>query len=143
VSESNKDVAKRAWAAYAGGDVEGFASCLTDDWVEHGPDGDTSGLADNLDVIRRHRESFPDKRAEVIHEVAEGDLVAQHVVVSATHTGRYLDLEPTGKHVRIVEMMIHRMRGGRIAESWEVTYGAGFYEQLTGHRAPESRENIG
>jgi hypothetical protein len=29
------------------------------------------------------------------------------------------------------------------AETWEVTYGAGFYEQLTGRPAPESRENIG
>lgn len=57
--------------------------------------------------------------------------------MTATHTGRYLDVEPTGKQVRIVEMMIHRMRDGRIAESWEVTYGAGFYEQLTGRPAPK------
>lgn len=60
MSEANKESARRAWAAYGSGDVDGFAACLTKDWLEHDPNGDTSTLADNLEVIRRQRGAFPD-----------------------------------------------------------------------------------
>jgi ketosteroid isomerase-like protein len=46
MSEANKETARRAWAAYASGDAERFAACLTTDWVEHDPNGETSTLAD-------------------------------------------------------------------------------------------------
>jgi predicted ester cyclase len=142
VTDGHRETARRAWAAYVAGDVEEFAACLTNDWLEYGPDGDSSDLADNIEAMHQHRDAFPDKRVEILHDLVEGDLVAQHVVVTATHTGRYLGLEPTHKAVRIIEMIVHRMRDGLIAESWAITHGGGFYEQLTGHPAPESRENI-
>jgi predicted ester cyclase len=140
--EENKAVARRAWETYTAGDVDGFAACLTEDWVEHDPDGENASLADNVEVMNLHREAFPDKRPDILHEVAEGDLVAQHIVVTATQTGQYFDLAPSGRGVRVVEMMVHRMRDGRIAETWALTVGNGFYEQLTGRSGPPSNENM-
>ncbi len=37
---------------------------------------------------------------------------------------------PTGKNVRVDAISIHRMRQGKIAETWEVSDTLGFVQQL-------------
>ena len=103
--ERNKQVVQRAWAAYDAGDEAAFAEC---------------GTADKRTIIDRI--------------VAEGDLVVTHSRSEATHTGEYLGLAPTGKRLTLDEMLICRMAGDRIAESWQITTG-GFMQQLTGRKA--------
>jgi predicted ester cyclase len=83
------------------------------------------------------RRAFPDKHTEIVQELVEGDLLAQRTITIATHTGRYFDLEPTGRTVRLHEINIHRMVGARIAETWiAVSAPGGFYKQLSGRDAP-------
>jgi predicted ester cyclase len=74
--------------------------------------------------------AFPDLRVEFLHEVAKDGLVAHHVVYTGTHIGRYFDLDPTAKQVRLEEMVFHRMTGGSIAESWLLTYPGSMYDAL-------------
>jgi len=146
VEHSNAQLLRRAWAAYDRGDVEGFASCLTDDWREYGPGTDDGRFA-TLDNERRtmaaHRVAFPNKHTEIRMIVADDDIVACHCTVTATHTGRYFDLEPTGTTLVVHEMMFNRVRDGRLAATWAMTAGPGFYQQLTGHRPGESVDNLG
>jgi hypothetical protein len=40
-------------------------------------------------------------------------------------------------------MMFNRVRDGRVAVTWAMTAGPGFYWQLTGRQAPESVDNLG
>jgi predicted ester cyclase len=143
MSEENAALLRRAWAAYASGDDERFAGCVTDDWLEHAPSGETSTLEDERKTMAVHRIAFPDKRTEIHMIVADGDLVACYCTTTATHTGPYLDLEPTGHRVSVDEMMFNRVRDGRIAETWAITNGGGFYRQLTGRDAPEDLDNQG
>ena len=49
----------------------------------------------------------------------------------------------TGVRVVVHEMMFNRVRAGRIAETWAMTAGPGFYEQITGREAPEVLDNLG
>ncbi len=117
---------------YAVGDPDSFVACLTDDWLMHEADGGTSTAADLAEITLRHRVGFPEKQVEYVQEVAQGDLVAQYVLFTTTHSGPYFDLEPTGKQIRLAEMIFHRMENGRIAESWRLTHGGSFYEQISG-----------
>jgi predicted ester cyclase len=141
--EENAALLRRAWTAYSSGDVEAFAECLTDDWLEHGPNGETATLEDERKTMAVHRVAFPDKRTEIHQIVASEGLVACHSTTSATHTGPYLGLEPTGGRVSVEEMMFNRIEGGKIAETWAITSGHGFYRQLTGSDAPEDLDNQG
>lgn len=146
MADENVELLCRAWAAYDRGDVEAFAACLTDDWREYGPRGPEAGfgtLDDERRTMELHRAAFPDKHTEIHRIVADDDLVACHCTVTATHTGRYLDLEPTGKQVVVPEMMFNRVREGRLAETWAMTEGDGFYEQIAGRPAPEGLDNLG
>jgi predicted ester cyclase len=143
MSEENAALLRRAWAAYASGDAERFAECVTDDWLEHAPSGETSTLEDERKTMAVHRIAFPDKHTEIHQIVADGDLVACYCTTTATHKGPYLDLEATGHRVSVDEMMFNRVCDGRIAETWAITSGGGFYRQLTGRDAPEDLDNQG
>jgi predicted ester cyclase len=133
VETSNLEVARRFMQTYAEGDVEALVACVDDGWLMHDADGETSGAADLADITRLQQVGFPDKSIEYVQEIAQGELVAQYVIFTTTHTGPYFDLEPTGKPIRFEEMIFHRCDKGRIIESWRLTHGGSFYEQITGH----------
>ena len=57
--------------------------------------------------------------------------------------GDTFDVEPTGARVVVHEMMFNRVRDGRVATTWAMTAGPGFYEQITGRQAPEAVDNLG
>lgn len=73
---------------------------------------------------------FPDYRFELIHLVAEGDLVAALMPFSGTQRGAVLDLPATGRTVRVSEMVFFRIEGGRIVEAWEEWDEHGMRRQL-------------
>jgi predicted ester cyclase len=143
LSHSNIDLLRRAWAAYDRGDEEAFAACLTDDWREYDDQGNHATLEDERLTMQLHRIAFPDKHTEIHRIVADDEIVACHCTVTGTHTGVYLDVDPTGKRVTVEEMMFNRVRDGRVAETWALTAGVGFYEQITGRPAPSSLDNLG
>ena len=88
-----------------------------------GPEGVRSGLA-------AFRAGFPDHDAEVVHMVAEGDLVATYKTFTGTHTGEFLGIPATGRRATIRVMDVVRYRDGRIAEHWSVVDLAGVRAQL-------------
>ena len=143
MNEENAALLRRAWAAYDRGDVDAFAACLTDDWCEHTPTGEVATLVDERKTMDAHRIAFPDKHTEILRMVAEDDMVTCHCTTSAVHRGPYFDLAPTGTRVSVDEMMFSRIVDGRVAETWVITAGAGFYRQLTGRDAPEDVDNMG
>ena len=142
--EAHIALLKRAWAAYDKGDEEGFAACLTSDWKEYGsPDATEYGTLENeRRTMREHRIAFPDKHAEIHMILADDDTVACFLTVRATHTGKYLDLEPTGKTVIEHEMMFNRVRDGKISVTYAMATGPGFYEQITGKKIPAQLDNL-
>jgi predicted ester cyclase len=137
MNEEHRTIGRRAWAAYDAGDVEAFAACVTPDWREHDGDEGASTLDDMRGLMKAQRKAFPDKHTEIVQEVVEGDLLVQRTISTATHTGRYFDLDPTGRTVRLHEINIHRIVGARIAETWiAVGEPGGFYKQLSGRDRP-------
>ena len=88
-------------------------------------------------------EGADDKHTEIHQIVADDEMVGCICTVSATHTGRYFDVEPTGTRLVVHEMMFNRVRDGLVATTWAMTAGPGFYEQLTGRQAPEVVDNLG
>ncbi|HEX3334737.1 MAG TPA: ester cyclase [Acidimicrobiales bacterium] len=143
MNEENAALLRRAWAAYDRGDVDAFAACLTDGWLEHTGTGEVATLADESKTMAEHRVAFPDKHTEIILLVADTDMVSAYCTTSATQRGAYFDLPPTGTRVSVDEMMFNRIVDGKIAETWVITAGPGFYRQLTGREAPQDVDNMG
>ncbi len=82
-------------------------------------------LADQAEAARRwiapFRRAFPDVHMETIELIAEADTVIGRFTCSATHTGRWLGHDPTGRHFAAIdEVNLYRFRGGKIVETWSL-----------------------
>jgi predicted ester cyclase len=75
--------------------------------------------------------AFPDLAVDVVLQIAEGDLVCDHVLFSGTHTGAsFHGIEPQGKAFTMTQTTISRVEDGRVAEFWEDYDYAGLRRQL-------------
>jgi predicted ester cyclase len=136
--EQARGLLRRAWDAYDRGDVQAFDACVTPEWRDHEvTDWDGPGRA--LDEIHAEmeefREAFPDKQTEFKLVVAEGDWIVALVRTTATHTGRFRDLEPTGRHIVNNELTFHRVANERLAAMWSHSHEPSYYRQVLGESA--------
>ena len=81
-------------------------------------------------VVAHWRSAFPDFHFELADLIAEGDRVVVRVPFTGTQTGRLMDIGPTGRAVRVGEILILRIQDGRIAEGWEEFDELGMRQQL-------------
>ena len=73
---------------------------------------------------------FPDVHAAVQDLIADGDRVIERIQASATHTGEFNGISPTGKQVGWTEIHIYRLEDGKIAEQWSEIDLLGLLVQL-------------
>ncbi len=59
---------------------------------------------------------FPDVHASVQDLLVDGDKVIERTQTSATHTGEFNGIPPTGRQVGWTEIHIYRLENGKIAE---------------------------
>ena len=105
---------------------------LAADVTDHGmlPPGFPPGREGLKAFITALKVAFPDMRYTVIHEVAEGDIVVQHMRASGTMKGEFAGMKPTGKSATWDEVHIVRMKDGKAVEHWAVVDQLGMLQQL-------------
>ena len=64
--------------------------------------------------------AFPDLQLNVKDLIGEDDKVVARIVVTGTHRGDYMGVEPTGKSIAYDEIFIFRFANGRVVETWGV-----------------------
>jgi predicted ester cyclase len=107
-----------AWFAMCRtGDDERLTGLVTGDFVAHGPGG-SGDLAAFRTWLRWYPAAFADQEPVVEDVIATGDKVVVRYTVRSTYRGGYLDLPPDGQRVRETGIIIFRLAGDRVAESW-------------------------
>jgi|TARA_B110000902_G_scaffold35161_1_gene37286 predicted ester cyclase len=81
--------------------------------------------------ISEHHKSFPDWTEKVVDVVADGDRVVTRYISNASHEGEFQGIEPTGRHIEIAEVSIHKVLNGKIVEQWGFPDGLSHIQQLT------------
>ena len=95
------------------------------------PDGrPLVGPGDVKPMVRQFRSAFPDIRIDVERSVVEGNFVAVHCRVTATHCGPELGCSPTNRPVVIEGMGIAHVRDGKIVEAWNAFDFMSLYQQV-------------
>jgi steroid delta-isomerase-like uncharacterized protein len=128
----NKEIVRRFVDEYqTGGSETAFAELLDPDVVDHSlPPGISPGAEGVKQQFDGFRAAFPDFRATILDQVAEGDLVVTRKVFHGTHRGELGGIPPSGREVEIQVIDIVRIRDGRIAEHWNVVDRLGLMQQL-------------
>lgn len=94
-----------------------MAEMLDPDFVEYTPGTFVAGPAAYKEYATRFLEAFPDTHYEVAELFGQGDKIAKHWQLSATHTGSLFGEKPTGKKITFGGLGIYRFVGGHLAES--------------------------
>lgn len=76
------------------------------------------------------RTAFPDFNLTIEDQVAEGDREVHRITGRGTHKGTFMDIPPTNKHIEISGIMIDRIIGGKVVESWAQVDVFGIMQQL-------------
>ncbi len=95
------------------------------DYVNHTPfHGESEGVQNVKDVMEDLHEATPLVTVKVTHIAAEGDLVFVHLEATSIHRAKATrhkhlkTIEPTGGESSSSGVGLHRMKDGKIVESW-------------------------
>jgi len=112
------------------GDFSAVDELLTEDFTPH-TWGPTPPGRDGLkEAITRVSAGISDPQMTIEDLIAEGDRVAVRLTSSATHTGEFMGMPPSGKRYEIGEIHIFRIRDGQVAEHWHQADFMGMMRQL-------------
>jgi predicted ester cyclase len=128
-AEDNKTVIRRYYENAGNFDLQD--GLIADDRVDHAmPPGMPKGPAGHRQFLAPWYAAFPDVQFTIEQILAEGDLVATHWTVRATHTGELMGIPATGKKVMMTGTVIDRIVDGKIAESWVNNDQLGLFQQI-------------
>jgi len=129
--EANKALVLRAHEeVWNSGNTNVVEKIYSADYIAHwayGEDTDREGLKK---MVAEARAAFPDMKEDIVHIVAEGDLVVTHFISSGTFTGEMNGLQASGQKLSRPEIAIHKIVNGMIAEQWTVSDQMTLMKQL-------------
>lgn len=131
--EKNKEIVKRFnKEVIENGNVEIFEELMDDHFINHsapqGADNRKQGMINTFNRILRP--AMPDIQVTILQQVAEGDVVTTRKNISGTHTGDFMGVPPSGRHISIDVIDIVRLKDGKYAEHWGINNLAVVLAQL-------------
>lgn len=126
---ANKAVVEKLVQAWNSGQLSEMMQLWDVAMVHHGRAGALPAEEVGREMARFVR-AFPDIRIDVEDMVAEDDLVSTRLTVTATHSGPYMDVRPTGRRVSCALMGQLRIRDGKVVEHWGVADTLHLLEQI-------------
>jgi steroid delta-isomerase-like uncharacterized protein len=109
---------------------------ITDDHVYHDPQVPAGlGPEGAKELVRPYQEAI-DGHWGVEDVFSSGDMVCVRWIGTGTHRNELMGLAPTGKPIRVDALSVHRISGGKIAETWTVWDTLGMLQQVGAVPAP-------
>ncbi len=130
--EENKALVRRYFEAIdARRDPAVVDEFLAPDFVSHNPSpGFGSDREGQKGSFAHFLAAAPDSTHVIEAMVAEGDRVVTRLTARGTQTGELFGIPPTGKHMTMTGLVIHRIADGLIAEHWHEIDMLGGLQQL-------------
>src|SRR6202048_2133955 len=131
-SEAAKAVVRRNTEEVQGrGNFDVFEELFADDFVDHTPQpGTTPDKAGVRKLYTYIRAAFPDFRAEIHWQLADGDRVTTYKTYHGTHRGEFFGVAPTGRAIQFETVDVMRVRDGKITDHWGVANLFSLMQQL-------------
>lgn len=130
-TEENKAVVRRfVQEIFVEGRTEAVDELVAEDFVPHTWPYTGDGRRDLRRAMERVGHGLTDPKFTIADIVAEDDRVAVRVTSSATQTGEFMGMPPSGKRYSIEEIHIFRIRDGKVTEHWHQMDQGGLMRQL-------------
>jgi predicted ester cyclase len=100
--------------------VEALERFVAPDITLHPPvPGFEPGLAAARATVEAWLEAFSDIRISIEGFVYADDMIAPRLFMAAIHSGPFMGIPPTGRHIHFRGHPQYRLRNGRIVEFWD------------------------
>jgi len=131
-SEAAKAVIRRNTdEVQGGGNWALFDELFDDRFLDHTPQPNcTPDKAGALGLYKKLRSAFPDFRAEIHWQRADGDVITTYKTYRGTHQGDFLGVSATGRKIQFETVDAMRVQNGRITEHWGVANLFSVLQQL-------------
>ena len=116
--EQNKQIALR-FCQEGFGNLAVWDEVVAADFVYHFCNLET---ITGLDAAKKFEQSlfdgFPNLQRQIEDVVAEGNNVVIRSILRGEQTGMFLEMPPTNKSVRVIDLVLMKIEGGKIVELW-------------------------
>lgn len=138
--EQNKAIARRIYDELLNQENKAVIDeIFADDVIIHDPFmGTMTGMAAFKQLLGVFDAAFPGHRVTVDQITAEGDYVSVLHTHTATHTGQFMALPPTGKKATVNGIELFRIVNGKIVEFWRKDDDVSLLIQLGALPAPQA-----
>lgn len=117
-NDENKAVVRRFIEEVFGGDFGAVDELVGEDFTPHSWGPIAPGREALKEAMTRVSAGLSDGHMEIEDMIAEGDRVAVRLTSTATHTGTFMGLPPSGRTYSVPEIHIFRVRDGKVVEHW-------------------------
>jgi steroid delta-isomerase-like uncharacterized protein len=130
--EENKAIVRRYYEeVFNQRKVDLVDEIAVEDYVEHDPfPSQGNGRSDLKARVQAILSAYNPMRFKMEDVVAEGEKVVVRWSQTATHSGNFMGIPPTGRAVTVAGIDIHALRDRRMAEHWHVVDMFGLLQQL-------------
>ncbi len=139
--EENKALVMQYHERMNKGDISVIDDLFTASFILHRPSSD---IHQNREEFKQNNivlnNAFPDSSRVIDDIIAEVDKVSIRETIRETQTGKYGNINPTGKVIVITRFIIFRLENSKIAELWFLSDTLSLFQQLG---ALPSTEEIG
>jgi steroid delta-isomerase-like uncharacterized protein len=114
------------------GNLDAIPELFQPHFVLHSPAGDEPlrGHAGYREFAERVRGGFPDVEITIHDVVLDGGVAVGRMTIEGTQTRPYIGIPPTGRRVKITQIVWGRFEDDRIAEAWQELDAMGLLQTL-------------
>ena len=114
------------------GDVDAFDDLLWPDVVVHAPLGlSTADREAEKEVWRTAKAAMSDIRHDIRELFNDGETLIARAVVTGTLRGEFAGIRADGRHFEIDQVLIAKVRDGKVCELWEIADTGTLVRQLS------------
>lgn len=118
------------------GRVELADELIASDYIYHerGREDRVAGPHGQRQAIKALHDAFTDFWIKIEDVIVSGDRVTVRDRIGGIHTGTFAGIPPQGKRLDLMRIVIYRVDGGKIRESWAATDVLAMVKQLGGRK---------
>jgi len=129
----NKAIVAQAFEAIDNQDYESLDQYFAKDYHRYcqaSPEAKVESLDDMVGFLKEWYDAFPDASVKTHMMAAEGDLVAVYITFAGTQEAPMGDIPATGKRMESETFGFHRLKDGKIVETWVTWDNVAILKQL-------------
>lgn len=132
ITKKNKEICKRFFdELHDKGNFDIIDELVHPNVISHDPfPGQPEGSEGVRQTMKIFRKAFPDLKLEHNDMIAEDDRVMIKFTATGTHHSTFMHIPATGNKIAYEEVVILRLKDGKITEHWAVADAMALLQQL-------------